>query len=124
MYNHVQGCLARRPGSQVEEEVPDGDGGARKARRCVYAPLSLRATTHASSDEVIAAGAASSPEGLLDQRIDSPDVDWAAVHAFYRSCLNSLCQLYGLPGDVFLSNLESELTAPGRPVGVPPRSQP
>jgi integrase len=45
MYNLVQGYLARLPGSQVEEDVPDGEGGVRKARRCVYTPHSLRATT-------------------------------------------------------------------------------
>lgn len=45
MYNLVLGYLARLPGSKVEEKVPDGEGGARRARRCVYTPHSLRATT-------------------------------------------------------------------------------
>ena len=45
MYNLVQGYLARLPGSKVEEEIADVEGGVRKATRCVYTPHSLRATT-------------------------------------------------------------------------------
>lgn len=45
MYNLVLGYLARLPGSKIEEEVPDGEGGMRKVKRCVYTPHSLRATT-------------------------------------------------------------------------------
>ncbi|MBN8903213.1 MAG: tyrosine-type recombinase/integrase, partial [Rhodospirillales bacterium] len=45
MYNLVQRYLARLPGSKVEEEVPDGEGGVRKVKTYVYTPHSLRATT-------------------------------------------------------------------------------
>ncbi|WP_165252982.1 tyrosine-type recombinase/integrase [Paludisphaera soli] len=45
MYNLVRGYLARLPGSTVEEGVAGEEGPARKEKRCVYSPHSIRATT-------------------------------------------------------------------------------
>lgn len=45
MYRLLQGYLARLPGAMREEEVAGEDGVARKVKRCVYTPHSLRATT-------------------------------------------------------------------------------
>ena len=45
MYTLIQGYLARLPGAIREEEVTAGDGSVKLAKRCIYTPHSLRATT-------------------------------------------------------------------------------
>jgi integrase/recombinase XerC len=45
MYTLLQGYLSRLPGSMREEESVGEDGAARKVKRCIYTPHSIRATT-------------------------------------------------------------------------------
>lgn len=45
MYTLLQGYLARLPGAVREDEVIAGDGSTTKARRYLYTPHSIRATT-------------------------------------------------------------------------------